>query len=100
MANSYIFTETQRTKNELLRYKVESNSALMFLEECCEINADAECVREELFQQYRDFCDKNGMKPLSQTNFNKDVESADERILRSVDKLGKRRTWRGLRPQP
>lgn len=100
MANSYLFTETQRTKDELLRYKVESNSALMFLEECCEIDAEAECVREELFQQYRDFCNKNGMKPLSQTNFNKDVESADERIQRAVDKLGKRRTWRGLRPQP
>ena len=97
MANSYLFTETERTKIELLRYKVESNSALMFLEECCEINETAECVREELFQGYREYCNKNGMKPLSQANFNKDVESSDERIKKATDKLGKRRTWRGLR---
>ena len=97
MANSYLFTETTRTQAEILRYKVESNSALMFLEECCEVNEKAECIREELFQQYRDYCNKNGLKPMSQTNFNKDVEASDERIHRAVDKLGKRRTWRGLR---
>lgn len=98
MANSYIFTETERTKAEILRYKVESNSALLFLEECCEVDEKAECVREELFQQYREFCIKNAMKPLSQTNFNRDVEASDERIKRATDRLGKRRTWRGLRP--
>lgn len=95
--NKYLFTETDKTRLELQRYKVESNSALMFLEECCEIKDGAECVREQLFERYRDYCIKNGLKPLSQTNFNKDVETADERIRRAVDKVGKRRTWRGLR---
>jgi len=97
MGNSYLFSETELTKAEILRYKVESNSALMFLEECCEIDEKAECIREELFRHYREYCNKNGMKPLSQTNFNKDVESADECIKRAADRLGKRRTWRGLR---
>ncbi|GHV05975.1 hypothetical protein FACS1894217_03770 [Clostridia bacterium] len=95
--NSYQFSETERTRAEIQRYKVESNSALMFLEECCEVDEKAECVRELLFEKYRDFCNKNGMKPLSQTNFNRDIETSDERIKRAVDKLGKRRTWRGLR---
>jgi len=93
----YQFTETDKTRFELQRYKVESNSALMFLEECCEVDGDAECVREELFERYREYCNKNGLKSLSQTKFNKDVETADERIRRAVDRLGKRRTWRGLR---
>ena len=68
----------------------------MFLEECCEVKEGAECVRETLFERYRDYCNKNGLKPLSQTKFNRDVEASDERITRAVDKLGKRRTWRGL----
>jgi len=96
--NNYIFSETDRTRAELTRYKVESNSALMFLEECCEIKEGAECVREPLFERYRDYCTKNGLHAMSQTNFNRDVDSADPRIKRSTDKLGKRRTWRGLRP--
>jgi len=96
MGNNYIFAETERTNTEIQRYKVESNSALMFLEECCEVIEDAECVREALFERYRDYCFKNGLKPMSQTNFNRDVEASDERITRAVDKIGKRRTWRGV----
>jgi len=97
MANHYQFSETERTKHEIQRYKVESNSALMFLDECCEILDGSECVREELFTAYREYCSKNGLKPQSQTNFNREIEGADARILRAVDKLGKRRTWRGVR---
>jgi hypothetical protein len=46
---------------------------------------------------YRDYCIKNGFKPMSQANFNKDVEAYGDQICRAVDKLGRRRTWRGLR---
>jgi putative DNA primase/helicase len=97
MANSYLFSETDRTKAELQRYRVESNSALLFLDECCEVAEDGECVREDLFQTYREYCFKNGLKPMSQANFNKDVESSNDAITKAVDRLGKRRTWRGLR---
>ena len=97
IANSYIFSETDRTRFELQRYRVESNSALMFLEECCEIKDGAECVRESMFERYRDYCTQNGYKAMSQTNFNKELESSGNGISRSVDKLGKRRTWRGVR---
>ena len=97
MENSYQFSETERTRHEIQRYKVESNSALMFLDECCAIEDGAECVREELFERYRDYCTRNGLKSLSQANFNRDVEASDAGVRRAVDKLGKRRTWRGLR---
>jgi len=97
MANRYVFTETDRTALELQRYRVESNSALMFLEECCEFDAAAECPRTQLFDRYRDYCGRNGHKSMSQTNFNREVETSGNGISRAVDKLGKRRTWRGLR---
>jgi putative DNA primase/helicase len=99
IANNYLFSETDRTREELQRYRVESNSALLFLEECCEIAEGAECVRETLFEKYRDYCLKNGLKAMSQTNFNRDVEASDRRICRAADRLGKRRTWRGLKPR-
>lgn len=97
IANSYIFTETERTKAEIQRYKVESNSALSFVEECCVLDKKAECSREELFQAYREYCAKNGLKPMSQANFNKDVESIGKGVQKKTDKLGKRRIWQGLR---
>lgn len=99
IANGYTFTETEATQAELRRYKVESNSALLFVDECCELNEEAEYPREDLFQQYRDYCNKNGLKSMSQANFNKDVESISPSITRKTDRLGKRRVWRGLRYQ-
>lgn len=96
IANSYVFTETERTRAELTRYKVESNSVLSFVEECCELKTDAEVVREELFAKYKEYCVNAGLKPLSQANFNKEIENMAGGVTRSVDKLGKRRTWRGI----
>jgi len=97
IANGYAFSETESTKAELQRYKVESNSALSFVEECCVLEDEAECVREELFQAYRDYCLKNGFKPMSQANFNKDIESLGERVERGLEKVSRRKTWRGIR---
>lgn len=99
IASGYVFTETEATQEELRRYKVESNSALLFVDECCVLDAEAEYPREELFQYYRDYCNKNGLKAMSQASFNKDVESASPTITRKTDRLGKRRVWRGLRFQ-
>jgi putative DNA primase/helicase len=99
IAQNYEFSETEATRTELQRYRVESNSALMFLEECCVVEENAACVREELFTRYREFCINNGMKPMSQATFNKDVEASSPLLQRKTDKLGKRRIWRGLRLQ-
>ena len=96
--NKYLFTETKRTQLKLQRYKIESNSALMFLEECCEIKEGAECVREQLFERYREYRFKNGLKPLSQTNFNRDIDSSGNQITHARDRVGSRRIWRGMRP--
>jgi len=95
--NKYLFSETDKTRLALQHYKVESNSALMFLDECCEVIDGAVCIRETLFEKYRDYCDKNGLKPLSQANFNKDVEASDEHILRALEKVSRRKIWVGIR---
>jgi putative DNA primase/helicase len=95
--NNYDFSETDATRFELQRYKIESNSALMFVEENCEIGDGFECVRETMFEKYKDYCTKNGFKPMSQTNFNRDVEGTDGKICRARDKVGSRHIWRGIR---
>ncbi len=94
--DSYVFSETEKTRAELTRYRVESNSVLSFVEECCELAPNAETVREEMFSKYKEYCHNAGLKPLSQSNFNKEIEAVPGEITRSKDKLGKRRTWRGI----
>lgn len=96
IANSYEFTETERTRAELQRYRVESNSVLSFVEEYCELTDNGEAVRDDLFSRYKEYCNNAGMKHLSQTNFNKEIENNHQGIKRGRDRLSKRRTWKGI----
>jgi putative DNA primase/helicase len=101
IGNSYLFSETQRTRDEVTRYRIESNSALTFMAEFCEIGVAGSAggkwiAREELYTRYKDFCSANGMKCQSQTNFNKEVESFSPEVRRGQDKVSGRRVWRGI----
>lgn len=96
IAQKYQFTETESTAEELRRYRIESNSALLFVEECCVVEPDAVSVREEVFDRYREYCARNGLRAMSQTNFNKDIEGIAPTIHRATDNIASRRIWRGL----
>lgn len=95
--NGFRFSETPNTKAELQRYRIDSNSVLSFVEDCCKLSPDAEAERSEIFEKYREYCRNAGLSPVSQKTFNKDLEMAHPDLRRSVDKVGKRRTWKGVR---
>jgi putative DNA primase/helicase len=96
--NKFKFSETKNTNEELHKYRIDSNSVLSFVEDCCTVNLDAEVERTELFNRYRDYCTDGNLQPMSQKSFNKDLESGLQgAVVKATDKLGKRRTWRGIR---
>jgi len=97
IANKYRFSETEATRAEVQRYRIDSNSVLSFVEDCCAVTPDAETERGELFNHYREYCRNAGLSPVSQKTFNKDFELAHPSIKRGVDRLGKRRVWKGIR---
>ena len=96
IAADYDFSETERTRAELERYRVESNSVLSFAKMYCERREDGFVVRDDLFLRYKEYCGNAGMKPVSQTNFNKELEAGYPEIVRGRDKLSKRRVWKGM----
>ena len=98
--NEYRFSETETTKAEIERYRVESNSALQFFRECCKLEADNFKARSDVFDAYKRFCQDNCLRPMSQTSFNKDIERAYPQITRSLDPVSKRRIWKGITFQP
>jgi len=95
--NGFVFSETDSTKAELQRYRVDSNSVLSFVEDCCELDIQAETPRNQLFESYREYCKASGYSAVSQKNFNKDVESVSVSIKRKRDNIGSQRTWSGIR---
>ena len=97
IANNYQFSETDRTRGEIHRYKLENNSVLSFVEECCAVEENAACFREDLFSAYKNYCAANGLKAMSQISFNRDIESSIPSITRQQDKVTHRRTYNGVR---
>ena len=81
---------------ELEKYRIESNSVLSFAKLYCVAEEEGVTVRDDLFLRYKEYCGNAGMKPVSQTNFNKELEAGFPEITRGRDKLSKRRIWRGI----
>lgn len=96
IAANYAFSETEKTRAELDRYRIESNSVLSFAKMYCQQAENGVVVRDDLFLRYKEYCGNAGMKPVSQTNFNKELEAGYPEITRGRDKLSKRRIWRGI----
>jgi len=95
IGNSYLFTETLRTRAEVTRYRIESNSVLTFADEMCEVG-EGWIAREELYTRYKDYCATNGLRAQSQTNFNKEIEGSFPDVRRGQDKVSSRKVWRGI----
>lgn len=95
--NEYRFSETETTKAEIERYRVESNSALQFFQECCALDDTSATSRTLVFERYKQFCQDNCLRPMSQNNFNKDIERAYPTIACDIDRLARMRIWRGMK---
>ena len=100
MANGFKFSETESNKEELRKYREDSNSVLAFIRDCCEMDVDAESGRMETYQRYRSYCEDSGLNPFSQRMFNAEIDTNFSNIKRAKDTLGKRKTWRGIRLLP
>jgi putative DNA primase/helicase len=73
IANNYQFTETDRTKAEVMAYKIQNNSVLAFLDEMCVVEPGATSYRQEIFDVYGGFCDNMNLGRVSQPNFNAEI---------------------------
>ena len=92
--NQYRFTETQIGRDELQRYRVESNNVLAFVEDCCNIKEGAKTPRTETYNRYKKYCITNGYPAVSQKIFNKEVEENYPTVSKTSD--GHKRIWKGL----
>jgi len=96
--NNYQFTETDRTKAELMAYKVQNNNVLAFIVENCAIDANAVSLRSELYDLYREFCKEGSRgKPASESNFNNDICSFNPIITMEQEKTTRKMVFRGIK---
>jgi putative DNA primase/helicase len=77
LLNHKSFTESEIAKEEILQFRKESDSVLMFLAENNYIKSSTNRInRTELYQKYQQHCIEFGNKPVSQSNFYKRLENS------------------------
>ncbi|WP_283719250.1 DNA primase family protein [Clostridium perfringens] len=92
--NNFEFSENELTDGVKKEYKYENNNVLLFVSENCEIGSEFNCSRGEFYDRYKEFCEENGLRALSQIKFNKEVEYNFPVVKK---RYSNSRCWQGLR---
>lgn len=87
ISNDFIFTENQATLEAVAEYKINSNSALMFINECCELDPEEYISSSDIFEAYKIYCDDNRFSAMSSTTFSKEIERGNEGIIEKVRRI-------------
>lgn len=70
------FTDCEAVQKAVERYRSESDSVKMFLEESSyETSPNKYTLIKDLYKNYREYCVEDGFRPVSKTNFKKRLES-------------------------
>lgn len=97
MNNNYKFSETDTNRKELQQYREENDSVLSFVKEDCLLDASFEVGSTELYNAYKAYCEKSGLKPYSQKHLVTQITTTYPDIKKSRDTLGNRRTLVGIK---
>jgi len=73
------FTVTQEQLESLVEYREENSSVEGFIGECLVMKEGATCTTRELYNEYKDYCIKDGRKFKSAIAFTKEMKSYGKR---------------------
>lgn len=68
------FQNTEEMKKEIEDYRRENNSVLVFVEEICELDRNAEISKSKLYSVFKKWCKINGFHPLGKLKFGKELK--------------------------
>ena len=98
MTNNYQFTESDRSKAEIEKYRTECNSVRSFVEYACELSEGKFVESKELYRRYKEYSDEAGLSPVSQIRFNRDLMENYSEIATDKDTISRRMIIRGIGP--
>ena len=95
--NNYVFSEAEKNRMEVEKYREDSDSLLSFLKECCDKGADYEVGSTELYNAYKNYCEESNLRPYAHRTMVGNIKAWDTSIVSAKDKLGKKRILKGLK---
>jgi len=69
------FNEPESVRLATLEYRHEEDHIAKFIDESIVVAVDGTVTKTALFNSYRDWCESNGEKPISQNAFNREIRS-------------------------
>jgi len=90
------FSES-KTSNEMLQYyKLDNDNVLQFTNESCVIDDGLIVDKTTLYSKYKGYCEDNGLRPLSQRRFNKDLIEKNNSVFETRNHFSNKRAWKGI----
>jgi len=91
LQNGY-FTKSDLVEKELAEYKLEGNPAKSFLLDNYEEGA-GEISANEIYQEYRTWCEDFGFSPMNSANFGKEIKRVFSNAQRKQKRENSERIW-------
>ena len=97
------FSHVTSSEQAAERFRIDSDSAAGFCEECCNLNRDGRIAKPMLFAAYKGWCDQNNRRPLAATRFNRrlaELHHLDEVVGAKARTTGWESSCKGVRRDP
>lgn len=95
--NNYVFSETEKNRMEVEKYREDSDSLLSFLKECCDIGINNEVGSTELYNAYKNYCEESNLRPYAHRTMVANLKAFDTSISSVRDTVGRKRVLKGLK---
>jgi putative DNA primase/helicase len=96
--NNFQFSSASAIDEEVGKYKLNQNSALLFVDEECQLGSYYSILREDFYTFYEDYCKASGLKAFSKIRFNEAIQQEfSGKILKTNDSITRKAIWRGVR---
>jgi putative DNA primase/helicase len=94
--NNYAFSESERSNEELRKYRIECNSILSFVLDNCGLEEKKQIELKELYREYKQYCEECGLSAVSQKRFCKELQENYPEIIASKDTVSRRVIYGGI----
>ncbi|MDY6903711.1 MAG: phage/plasmid primase, P4 family [Thermodesulfobacteriota bacterium] len=82
------FTDCDETRDAVMDYRRLNNPVLCFIDDMCVLGETHEADKKALYTSYREYCQQNGYKRLSNANFFRELYATKDNLYNSRPRDG------------
>lgn len=96
LENRGYFRRNEEMEGLIREYRRENNNVLVFVDEACGLDPNAETEKNTLYEAYKRYCQDNGYKSLSKKKFGMELAKYYKQVSDGFNPSGTKRTWQGI----